>query len=106
MVWKTVTPSSHDFANLVSLSDTATRTTRTGTIRNTDSFFGDDSAEPRKISLTPNLLRENSGESSVRSSGSLDKGPVSHEVLDLVDKPSQDRTKDDKRKKEKKSTLR
>jgi len=34
---------------------------RNGTIRNTDSFFKDDAAEPKKISLTPNLLRDESG---------------------------------------------
>lgn len=27
-------------------------------MRNTDSFFKDDTAEPKKISLTPNLLRD------------------------------------------------
>lgn len=31
---------------------------RNGTVRNTDSFFKDDTAEPKKISLTPNLLRD------------------------------------------------
>jgi hypothetical protein len=34
---------------------------RNGTVRNTDSFFKDDTAEPKKISLTPNLLRDESG---------------------------------------------
>lgn len=33
---------------------------RNGTVRNTDSFFKDDTAEPKKISLTPNLLRDES----------------------------------------------
>lgn len=32
--------------------------TRNGTVRNTDSFFKDDSIETKKISLTPNLLRD------------------------------------------------
>jgi hypothetical protein len=36
------------------------RVTRNGTIRNTDSFFKDDNTETRKISLTPNLLRDDS----------------------------------------------
>lgn len=31
---------------------------RNGTVRNTDSFFKDDSVETKKISLTPNLLRD------------------------------------------------
>ncbi|OKL55810.1 hypothetical protein UA08_08930 [Talaromyces atroroseus] len=33
---------------------------RNGTLRNTDSFFNDDTAETKKISLTPNLLRDDS----------------------------------------------
>ncbi|KAG8530490.1 uncharacterized protein KY384_004993 [Bacidia gigantensis] len=33
---------------------------RKGTVRNTDSFFKDESLETRKISLTPSLLREDS----------------------------------------------
>lgn len=33
---------------------------RNGTVRNTDSFFKDDSVETKKISLTPNLLRDDS----------------------------------------------
>lgn len=38
---------------------------RNGTVRNTDSFFKDDTAEPKKISLTPNLLRDESNGNSV-----------------------------------------
>lgn len=34
---------------------------RNGVLRNTDSFFRDDSTETRKITLTPNLLRDDSG---------------------------------------------
>jgi len=33
---------------------------RKGTVRNTDSFFKDDSVETRKINLTPSLLRDDS----------------------------------------------
>lgn len=40
---------------------------RNGTVRNTDSFFKDDTAEPKKISLTPNLLRDESGNSSTNN---------------------------------------
>jgi hypothetical protein len=40
---------------------------RNGTLRNTDSFFKDDTAEPKKISLTPNLLRDDSGNSLVKT---------------------------------------
>ena len=34
---------------------------RNGILRNTDSFFKDDTVETKKISLTPNLLRDDSG---------------------------------------------
>ena len=40
-------------------SDGASRS-RNGTLRNTDSFFKDDSVETKKITLTPNLLRDDS----------------------------------------------
>ncbi|GAB1212591.1 hypothetical protein ATERTT37_001730 [Aspergillus terreus] len=36
---------------------------RNGTVRNTDSFFKDDTVETKKISLTPNLLRDEVGSS-------------------------------------------
>lgn len=36
---------------------------RNGTVRNTDSFFKDDSVETKKISLTPNLLRDEGAQS-------------------------------------------
>ena len=40
--------------------DSAASKSRKGTVRNTDSFFKDDSLETRKINLTPSLLREDS----------------------------------------------
>jgi hypothetical protein len=43
---------------------------RMGTVRNTDSFFKDDNVETRKITLTPNLLRDDSSTSTVRSNDS------------------------------------
>lgn len=43
---------------------------RRGTLRNTDSFFRDDSVETRKITLTPNLLRDDSSNSTTRSNES------------------------------------
>ena len=54
---------------------------RNGTVRNTDSFFKDDSVETRKITLTPNLLRDDSSTSTrtsndskeLRTRASLDK---------------------------------
>lgn len=43
---------------------------RRGTVRNTDSFFKDDSVETRKITLTPNILRDESSNSTIRSNES------------------------------------
>ena len=40
---------------------------RKGTVRNTDSFFKDDTVETRKINLTPSLLREDSSSSTSKS---------------------------------------
>lgn len=42
---------------MMTAENNATRS-RNGTVRNTDSFFKDDSIETKKISLTPNLLRD------------------------------------------------
>ncbi|KAI1180257.1 hypothetical protein F4777DRAFT_306626 [Nemania sp. FL0916] len=71
------------------------RTTRNGTVRNTDSFFRDETIETKKITLTPGLLRD-------------DNEPrISSESRDLRQRPSlekdlvPDKTKDDKKKKEK-----
>ncbi|KAL8700294.1 MAG: hypothetical protein Q9224_001031 [Gallowayella concinna] len=77
---------------------------RNGTVRNTDSFFKDDSTETRKINLTPSLLRDDSN-GSVRSLEakelknrpsieSFEKGPSSPE-----------KSKDDRKRKEKKGML-
>ncbi|GMF72852.1 unnamed protein product [Aspergillus oryzae] len=46
-------------------AETAVSRSRNGTVRNTDSFFKDDTVETKKISLTPNLLRDEVGSSSV-----------------------------------------
>src|SRR5208282_3209330 len=43
------------------------RKSRNGNVRNTDSFFKDDSVETRKITLTPNLLRDDSSGSTISS---------------------------------------
>ena len=40
--------------------DGTTVKSRKGTVRNTDSFFKDDTVETRKINLTPSLLRDDS----------------------------------------------
>ncbi|KAL0263661.1 protein phosphatase regulator [Diplodia seriata] len=72
---------------------------RNGTVRNTDSFFKDESVETRKITLTPNLLRDDSSGSTVRSEQRERGGS-----LDSLEKElkSPDKPKDDKKKKEKK----
>jgi hypothetical protein len=80
----------------VSIEAAPLKSSRKGTPRNADSFLRDDGAEPLKISLTPNLLRDNSnGSRSLESAGS------SMEGLEKTASPP-DKQKDDKKKKEKK----
>ena len=70
---------------------------RNGTVRNTDSFFKDETLETRKITLTPNLLRDDAS-GTPRSSDSS-RGPS----FDGIDKnPAIEKFKDDKKKKERK----
>ena len=45
---------------LIEIDDAMAAKSRKGTVRNTDSFFKDDSVETRKITITPNLLRDDS----------------------------------------------
>ena len=73
---------------------------RNGTVRNTDSFFKDDSVETRKITLTPNLLRDDSSTSTRTSNESKEfqKRPS----LDKLEKDSSTEKKDKKGAKEKK----
>ena len=72
------------------------KVSRNGTMRNTDSFFKDDNAETRKITLTPNLLRD---DSSTSTTGSRERGPS----LESLEKNGfADKVKDDKKKKDKK----
>ena len=74
---------------------------RNGTVRNTDSFFKDDSVETRKITLTPNLLRDDSSTSTRTSNDS--KELKQRPSLDKLEKDSAaDKTKDKKDKKDKK----
>ncbi|KAF2762675.1 hypothetical protein EJ05DRAFT_481584 [Pseudovirgaria hyperparasitica] len=70
---------------------------KNGTMRNTDSFFKDDNTETRKITITPNILRD---DSSGRSSDSHERGPSLDSFLEKSS--SAEKTKDDKKKKEKK----
>ena len=69
---------------------------RNGTLRNTDSFFKDDSVETKKITLTPNLLRDDSTPRESTESKELRPRPSLDKLLEK-DSP----TKDDKKKKEK-----
>ncbi|KAJ5166917.1 uncharacterized protein N7482_005698 [Penicillium canariense] len=73
---------------------------RNGTVRNTDSFFKDDTAEPKKISLTPNLLRDESSSTTLTNDWK-DTGRGSFESIDKAT-ASQDKLKDDKKRKDKK----
>jgi hypothetical protein len=75
------------------------KVSRNGTLRNTDSFFKDDNAETRKITLTPNLLRDDSSGSTMRSFEMRERGPS----LESLEKNGvADKAKEDKKKKEKK----
>ncbi|KAJ5727812.1 hypothetical protein N7493_005632 [Penicillium malachiteum] len=72
---------------------------RNGTVRNTDSFFKDDTAEPKKISLTPNLLRDESSSNGLVHDWKEGRG--SFESLEKAAGP-QDKAKDEKKRKDKK----
>ncbi|RYP84199.1 hypothetical protein DL770_005241 [Monosporascus sp. CRB-9-2] len=76
------------------------RTTKNGTVRNTDSFFKDDTIETKKITLTPGLLRDDN-----EGRGSSDSKEVRQRPsLDRLEKElvPDNKVKDDKKKKEKK----
>lgn len=75
------------------------KVTKNGTLRNTDSFFKDENAETRKITLTPNLLRDDSSSSASRSLERERGGS-----LDSLEKSSTgaEKLKEDKKKKDKK----
>lgn len=75
---------------------------RKGNVRNTDSFFRDDTAETKKISLTPRLLR---GDSDANVSASGEQEDRQRPSIDTFDKvlAVDDKTKE--KKKEKKGML-
>lgn len=75
------------------------KVSRNGTLRNTDSFFKDENTETRKITLTPNLLRD---DSSTSTTGSKERGP-SLESLEKIG--FADKVKKDDKKKEKKTGM-
>lgn len=76
------------------------RKTRSGLVRNTDSFFRDDTVETKKISLTPRLLR-NDTDPSISTENEV-KRRASPDTFDKV--VGEDKSKDGK-KKEKKGML-
>jgi hypothetical protein len=84
--------------------DDVTPRPRNRAVRNTDSFYKDDSVETKKISLTPRLLRGDSdaGGSSEQSEG---REKPSIESFDRIVGADNEKPKDDKKKKEKKRML-
>jgi hypothetical protein len=79
-----------------------TSKSRNGTVRNTDSFFKDDTVETRKITITPNLLRDDSSTSTARTSNES-KEIRERRSLDKLEKElSSDKSKDKKAAKDKK----
>jgi hypothetical protein len=77
---------------------------RRGLVRNTDSFFKDDGAETKKISLTPRLLRGDSDLNLPAQQPDL-KPKTSLETFDKLVSPDSDKSGDEKKKKEKKGML-
>ncbi|KAK2755080.1 hypothetical protein FQN54_006609 [Arachnomyces sp. PD_36] len=89
--------------NLRNAAENVSRS-RNGVVRNTDSFFKDDSVETKKISLTPNLLRDDSNGTEASGGSAELKGRAS---LESVEKAlsAGDKNKEDKKRKEKKSNM-
>lgn len=63
--------------SLIKVDDNPNKS-RKGTVRNTDSFFKDDSVETRKINLTPSLLRDDSNGVSPRASESSEVSALAY----------------------------
>jgi hypothetical protein len=71
--------------------------TRNGTVRNTDSFFKDDTIETKKISLTPKLLSDDSGgTTTVWTTDSVKERASSSFDLDKTDRLKEDKKKEKK----------
>lgn len=85
---------------------------RNGTVRNTDSFFRDESVETKKISLTPNLLKDDNQPRASQESltkdlkprGSLDK--MEKELMSDKEKKKSTKEKEKKEKDKKPSVIR
>ncbi|KIY03720.1 uncharacterized protein Z520_00411 [Fonsecaea multimorphosa CBS 102226] len=81
-------------------TDELVKRSRKGVVRNTDSFFKDDSVETKKISLTPRLLRGDSD-----SGGSAEQEVRERPSLETFDKMVGVDDKSKEKKKEKKGML-
>ena len=81
-----------DYTNKAIVSASNQKQSKHGTPRNTDSFFRDESIETRKITLTPNILRDDSSGS---QKSSLERGP-SLELLEKDPKPKKGEKKEKK----------
>lgn len=87
-------------------AEEAVSRSRKGVVRNTDSFFRDDTVETKKISLTPRLLRGDSeaaqsAEQEVRQRQSLE----TFDKIVAPDDKTKEKDKDKEKKKEKKGML-
>lgn len=78
---------------------------RNGTVRNTDSFFKDDSMETRKITLTPNLLRDDSSTPRTSNESKEYRQRASLEKDSASDRSKIQKDKKDKKDKDKKSGM-
>jgi hypothetical protein len=77
---------------------------RNRAVRNTDSFYKDDSVETKKISLTPRLLRGDSDANAASEQSEARQQP-SLETFDKIVAADNEKPKEDKKKKEKKGML-
>ncbi|KAI9158946.1 Tip elongation aberrant protein Tea4 [Paramyrothecium foliicola] len=79
---------------------------RNGNIRNTDSFFRDETVETKKITLTPNLLRDDNATQAANDTGNRDiKSRTSLDKMEkelMSDKDRKKSREKEKREKEKK----
>lgn len=93
-------PSMSPRSDLRISTETTVSRSRNGTVRNTDSFFKDDTAEPKKISLTPNLLRDESSNNILANEWADGRG--SFESIEKSSSASEKPLKEEKKRKEKK----
>lgn len=83
-------------APLQTNAQTNVQRSRNGNLRNTDSFFKDDTAETKKISLTPRLLSDDS------ANGGVSQNVQQRPSIDTFDKMvGEDKAKDGKKKEKK-----